>query len=311
MGRLLNRVCRKLCKRGAFHFSSMEKYWKCVDVVVPGPDAESLAYEVAEAFGVGVEITAEGFRFYAEADLPGPDWEERLQPLLEDFRKLNPGTDRGIQVHTQELIEEDWADRWKVHFKPLRVGSHFVICPTWETFDPEAQDRVIWMDPGRAFGTGHHETTRLCLEWLEDWSHAHPVQTSSLLDLGTGSGILAMAGAMLGFGRIVGVDNDGEALEVARENLTVNGLSERIRLMVGSLADFEDVFDVVVANIQAGPLVAMAQPLATRLQPGGMLVLSGILIEQEEHVQSAFQATGLRPVERRADGEWCLLAFQR
>lgn len=289
----------------------MDKHWKCIDVIVPEPDAETLAFEVAEAFGVGVEITEEGFRFYSDPALPGSDWEERLQPLLRDFHQRNPEGGPVVCVRTRELIEEDWADRWKVHFKPLRVGKYFLICPTWEEFDPGVQDRMIRMDPGRAFGTGHHETTRLCLEWLEDWAAEHTVGTMSLLDLGTGSGILAMAGALLGFGTIVGVDNDDEAVEVARENIAVNGLSERITLMVGSLGDLEEPFDMVVANIQAGPLVSMAQPLTQKLRSGGVLVLSGILVEQEQDVQSAFEALSLSPIDRRTDGEWCLLAFRR
>jgi len=192
----------------------------------------------------------------------------------------------------------------------LRVGRRFLVCPTWDNSEPGAGDRVILMDPGRAFGTGHHETTRLCLEWLEDWTESNRPDTMSLLDLGTGSGILAMAGALLGFGRVLAVDNDEEAVEVARENLRVNGLEGRIVLSVGSVGELEERFDVVAANLQANPLIEMAHALSERLQPEGMLVLSGILVDQGESVRSAYEEAGLLFVERRSAGEWCLLAFQ-
>lgn len=170
---------------------------------------------------------------------------------------------------------------------------------------------MILMDPGRAFGTGHHETTRLCLEWLEDWTETNRPDAMSLLDLGTGSGILAMGSALLGFGRVVAIDHDEEAVEVAAENLLVNGLEGRIALSVGSLGELEERFDVVVANLQANPLIEMARSLPQRLQPEGMLVLSGILIEQEQLVRSAYDEAGWVRLERRSAGEWCLLTFQQ
>jgi ribosomal protein L11 methyltransferase len=291
--------------------SRVDKTWQCVDVSVPGEDAESLAFEVAECLAVGVQITDQGFRFYMGPDETGSDWESRIQPLLDEFRRHHPESGEPVRIHAGFVVEEDWADRWKAHFKPLRVGRSFVICPTWESFEPAGEDRLIRMDPGRAFGTGHHETTRLCIEWLESRADEHGPEGLSLLDLGTGSGILAMAGALLGFERIVGLDNDEEAIEVAGENLGVNGLSERISLRVGTVDDLDDSFDTVVANIQAGPLVAMAGPLAGRINPGGFLVLSGVLVVQEPEVQTGYLETGLQFVERRSAGEWCLLVFRR
>ncbi len=289
----------------------MEKRWNRIDVVVPEEDAEALAFEVAESLALGVELIEDGFRFYVDAAVPNDLWQGKLGRLLADYRDQNPERAGTVLVRIQDLVEDDWADRWKAYFKPLRVGRRFLVCPTWDNSEPGAGDRVILMDPGRAFGTGHHETTRLCLEWLEDWTESNRPDTMSLLDLGTGSGILAMAGALLGFGRVLAVDNDEEAVEVARENLRVNGLEGRIVLSVGSVGELEERFDVVAANLQANPLIEMAHALSERLQPEGMLVLSGILVEQGESVRSAYEEAGLLFVERRSAGEWCLLVFQR
>jgi len=289
----------------------MEKRWNRIDVVVPEEDAEALAFEVAESLALGVELIEDGFRFYVDAAVPNDLWQGKLGRLLADYRDQNPERAGTVLVRIQDLVEDDWADRWKAYFKPLRVGRRFLVCPTWDNSEPGAGDRVILMDPGRAFGTGHHETTRLCLEWLEDWTESNRPETMSLLDLGTGSGILAMAGALLGFGRVLAVDNDEEAVEVARENLRVNGLEGRIVLSVGSVGELEERFDVVAANLQANPLIEMAHALSERLQPEGMLVLSGILVDQRESVRSAYEEAGLLFVERRSAGEWCLLVFQR
>jgi len=289
----------------------MEKRWNRIDVVVPEEDAEALAFEVAESLALGVELIEDGFRFYVDAAVPNDLWQGKLGRLLADYRDQNPERAGTVLVRIQDLVEDDWADCWKAYFKPLRVGRRFLVCPTWDNSEPGAGDRVILMDPGRAFGTGHHETTRLCLEWLEDWTESNRPDTMSLLDLGTGSGILAMAGALLGFGRVLAVDNDEEAVEVARENLRVNGLEGRIVLSVGSVGELEERFDVVAANLQANPLIEMAHALSERLQPEGMLVLSGILVDQGESVRSAYEEAGLLFVERRSAGEWCLLVFQR
>jgi ribosomal protein L11 methyltransferase len=288
----------------------MEKRWNRIDVVVPEEDAEAIAFDVAEALGVGVELIDDGFRFYVDAAVPNDLWEGKLRRILAEFGDQRPERADAVEVRMQDMAEDDWADRWKLYFKPLRVGRRFLICPTWEESVPEVGDCVILMDPGRAFGTGHHETTRLCLEWLEDRAETHRADATSLLDLGTGSGILAMGAALLGFGRVFAIDNDEEAVEVARENLRVNGLEGRIVLSAGSLGEVDQNFDVVVANLQANPLTEMALALSDRLQPEGMLVLSGILIEQEQTVCSAYEDAGMTFVERRSAGEWSLLAFR-
>jgi ribosomal protein L11 methyltransferase len=210
------------------------------------------------------------------------------------------------------LLEEDWLEQWKRDFKPLRVGKHLVVTPTWEDVQRGQGDRVIRIDPGQAFGTGHHETTRLCLEWLESWAETEGGGSSkSLLDVGTGSGILAIAAALLGFDRILALDNDPQAIHVARENLVLNGVTDRIELRAGDVDAVESRYEVVLANILALPLIEMAPLLAQRLECSGRLILSGILVEQSEAVQSAYEAQDLRLYNRVVAGEWCLMEFEK
>lgn len=287
----------------------MEKNWICIEVAVAANIADDLAAEVADAFQAGVEITKTGIRFYLDEDCSSKDWKDRLRRVLDDAgRMFQP--EEPMTISCAPFLEENWAERWKVHFKPLKVGKRFLVTPTWEKANPEAGDLVIWMDPGRAFGTGHHETTRLCLEWLEEWAEGLEEPGSrSLLDVGTGSGILSMAAALLGAGHITGVDNDPEAIEVALENTALNKLDSKVTLQVSTAEEVSGSYDVVISNIQMLPLIDMADALIGRLKPEGRLVLSGILVEQKDAVRGAFEAKGLKVLGSRTEGEWCLLEF--
>lgn len=288
----------------------MKKSWLCVEIPCVSPLADQIAAEIAAAFGVGVEITDSGIRFYLEGDRFQKDWADLLDGLLSEFAKWVE-LDSPLTFDYHSIADGDWTDRWKEGFKPLRVGRHFVVSPTWEEAAAGPDDLVIRIDPGRAFGTGHHETTRLCLEWLEKRAASEPgIDSCSLLDVGTGSGILAMGAALLGFGRIVGIDNDPVAIEVADANVRLNGLAGKVQLRLDTVAG-PDHFDVIIANIQANPLIAMAEGLAKRLKKAGQLVLSGILVEQKEQVKTAYQTAGLHQIHEKTDGEWCLLVFER
>jgi len=257
-------------------FLEDRKQWKCVEIPCEAVYADDLAALVAERFAVGVEIAAPGVRFYLdECSLP-EQWEIQLQGVIEEFAALFE-LPLPIAWQSHSIADAGWADLWKVHFKPLRVGERFIVCPTWEEPGAGEQDLVIRIDPGQAFGTGHHETTRLCLEWLDHWDRNRANSNGSLLDVGTGSGILAIAAGLLGFAEIVAVDIDPEAVAVAEENIARNRLTERVRLARGSAVDAPGRFDVVLANIQAAPLIELAPLLTAKLglnlcrQPRNML----------------------------------------
>ena len=206
---------------------------------------------------------------------------------------------------------EDWSTSWKVHFKPLRVGRRLLIVPTWEEAAPLPDDLVLRIDPGMAFGTGGHETTRLCLELLEKTANSTGPASPSLLDLGTGSGILAMAASLLGAGRILALDIDPDAVLVARENLAINRLAAKIECDTIPLESLEEDFDIIMANILAEELVRLAPWLAVRLNPGGTLILSGILAEKEGLVREGFASQPLQFVETSIAGEWVAMLYRR
>lgn len=207
---------------------------------------------------------------------------------------------------------EDWSSSWKVHFKPLRVGKRLLIVPTWEEAVQLSDDLVIRIDPGMAFGTGGHETTRLCLELLESVMENGPLLTTpSLLDLGTGSGILAMAASLLGAGRILALDIDPDAIDVARENLALNQLSDQIECGTDPLESLTERFDIILANILAEELVRLAPYLTERLNPGGSLILSGILAEKEQLVRQGFASQPLKYLQTVCAGEWVAMLYRK
>lgn len=205
---------------------------------------------------------------------------------------------------------EDWSNSWKVHFKPLRVGRNLLIVPTWEDVVPLTGDLIIRIDPGMAFGTGGHETTRLCLELLENVM-AKDQESPDLLDLGTGSGILAMAAALLGAKDILALDIDPEAVNVAEENIVLNKLSHAITCGTTPIESLDRQFDIILANILAEELVRLAPNLSDCLVEHGYLILSGILTEKEKLVRQGFSLPEFQYVSTKQSGEWVALLYQK
>ena len=247
---------------------------------------------------------------YLPADIdPAPQMLE-LETFMSELSRRHPSA--SFATPTLSAVHaEDWSSSWKVHFKPLRVGRHLLIVPTWEEAPELPGDLVIRIDPGMAFGTGGHETTRLCLELLETVMASGPLLTvPSLLDLGTGSGILAMAASLLGAGRILALDIDPDAVEVARENLVLNEMSDRIECGTTPLESLTEKFDIILANILAEELVRLAPYLADRLLPGGSLILSGILAEKEPLVRQGFAQQSLHYCQTASDGEWVAMLYR-
>lgn len=214
------------------------------------------------------------------------------------------------------LGDADWRDSYKAHFKAWQFGRlHWV--PVWEreTFSLPSGDAVLWLDPGLAFGTGNHETTRLCVERLVSLAEEHGT-SGRVIDAGCGSGILALSATLLGFRDVSGFDNDPEAVRVSEENAALNGLTGRVRFYVGDLvtglAGQEGRADVLLANIQADVLMRFARELVAAVAPGGTLVLSGILAGENSQVRLTFEA--LAPewtVNARVMGEWSDVVLTR
>ena len=220
------------------------------------------------------------------------------------------------QLQVREVHEEDWATAWKEHFPVMRFGSRIVIKPTWRDYDPAPDDIIIALDPGMAFGTGLHPTTRLCLVGLERWADEGIVEGASTFDVGSGSGVLAVGAALLGAAPVRAVDTDPIAVESTTQNAARNGVA--VLASQGSVPIDAGTFDLVFANLVASILVELAEPLADTVRPGdgtpgsgGRLLASGIFIDREPEVRRAFAAAGLRVVRREQETEWVSLDLER
>lgn len=225
-------------------------------------------------------------------------------------------------VRTREVAEEDWANAWKEFYHPMRFGRRLVVKPSWRDVAAGPDDLVIELDPGMAFGTGLHQTTSLCLALLEEYVRPG----ARVLDQGTGSGILSLATARLGASRVVAVDTSEVAVAAARENAARNGLGHAITVLRGDavpVAARRDAgaadtapghadgvpatYDLVVANIIADVIIALARQFAAALVPGGALIASGIIREREDDVRAALHAVDLAVERRETRDEWVAL----
>lgn len=207
------------------------------------------------------------------------------------------------EITLRFVREEDWASAWKAYFKPIRVGRHLIVTPPWEDPHLTAEDRVIVIDPGMAFGTGNHATTQLCLAALEDYVSPG----DHVADIGTGSGILAIGAAKLGAAEVYATDIEPLAVQIAARNAKENSVA----IETGSEFPAGRLFDLVVANILAGTIIDLADQLAAITKPGGVLIASGIIEEREDDVRQALAAKGIHFIETRRREDWVALVLRR
>ncbi len=239
--------------------------------ITPAHDGDGYAYNLDRPLTV---------RAYIPVDDQAGEKVERLRSVLDHLSFLRPVEPLSVR----QLAEEDWANAWKEHYHVLRISRRLVIVPTWRDYQPPVDDVVIHLDPGMAFGTGLHPTTRACLERLEDTV----APGMSVLDVGTGSGILALAAARLGATRVVALDMDPVAVAAAQANVVHNGLARVIEVRQGSLPLARpERFDIVVANIIARVIAELAPALAQAVRSGGVLIASGIISERAAAVEGA------------------------
>jgi ribosomal protein L11 methyltransferase len=311
--------------------------WLEFSVTIDGETAEAVV-ELFNRYGQGqavVEIPVDCL----EHELPQSKVDARVivktyLPLGQGAREARRRLEEGLwhlgQIYPlpepaiRELAEADWIEAWKQQYHRLHIGQRIVIVPDWEEYAPAPGEITIRLEPGMAFGTGLHPTTRLCLEALE--RHLAPGHT--VLDVGTGSGVLAIAAAKLGARSVLALDADPVAVAVAGENVKRNGVAERVAVQHGSLPGGDVVprhflasgeldlldagrFDLVLVNILAPVIAGMAPALAARIEPGGWLVAAGLIESQERDVMDALMAQELQVVERAQEKDWVLLVGRR
>jgi ribosomal protein L11 methyltransferase len=303
----------------------MNETWLEVQLTVPAAGVDLVGQVLMELGSQGI-VTAE--RKLDTFIPPDPDEPVQGDQLLRayfppgiDAAQLRPAIHRSLEeigVFLPDwtppepiflpVRQEDWAEGWKQHFHAFRVGP-LVVKPSWEEWPGTPQDLVMEIDPGMAFGTGTHATTRLCLEALVEALAMLP-PGAAVLDVGTGSGILAIAAARLGATKIVACDIDPEACRVARGNAEQNSVAASIEFTDRPLAEISGRYQIVLANILAEENIRLAGSLVARLDAGGWLVLSGILAEKESLVCQAFAELGLVEPQVRREGEWIALVYQ-
>jgi ribosomal protein L11 methyltransferase len=294
-------------------------------LLLPADDLDAWSDALLEAGAVSVSIedddsdTADEVALYGEPGL-GParpawrnnrvtvlvdesaDAERLVETVARSFGREAPAISRRRPVE-----DRDWVRQTQSQFAPISIGR-IAIVPSWHV-PPEGNPLVIRIDPGVAFGTGTHPTTRLCLSWLDE----HPVAGRSVLDYGCGSGILSICASLLGAAEVVGVDIDPQAVATARANAQANGARAQYTSPESFAADASRRFDIVMANILANPIMLLAPALAHRVAPGGTLLLSGILERQQDEVIEAYRAADPRLALRawRADDGWVAIVGQR
>lgn len=212
------------------------------------------------------------------------------------------------EVVRAPYIEQDWDQIWRQHFKPRRVGRRFLIVPSWERIEPREDDWVIELDPGQAFGTGDHPTTRMCLELMED----APIEGARVADVGCGSGILSIGACRMGAREVCAVDIEPVSVEVAKENAERNGVSFLTLAGDGLFALPEgDPYDVVLSNIISAVLIRIAPDVAAEVRPGGAWVVSGVIPDNWPDVLRAAERVGFHLQERREEDGWVAARFVR
>ncbi len=216
-------------------------------------------------------------------------------------------THPGLAPRYEEVVGDAWRDAWKEHFRPFSIAPSLVVRPPWESYQPKPGERVLELEPGRAFGTGLHETTRLVATALT--RYASEVTGADVLDVGCGSGILSLVALTLGASRAIAIDVDPEAIAVTLENAARNDLSGRVEASTTPLPSLAEAAPIVLANIEARVLIPMARALVAHVATGGLLLLSGILVPQKDEVRAAYE--GLELLDAPSLGEWVLLALRK
>ena len=262
--------------------------------------------EIAEKMGEDVKVTG-----YYAMDMKAQDCVADARARIAELKRneqeygINFGS---MECFMENVDEEDWANNWKKDFKPFRLGEHMVVKPGWEDVEVLPGDHIIEIDPGMAFGTGTHETTGMCVAMIEE--HVKPGM--SVIDIGTGTGILAIAAAHMGANPILATDLDHVAVRVAKENVAINGYEDRIRVVEGDLLEcVNETADIILTNIIADVLMFFAEPVRKHINKGGKFICSGISKEKRQGVIDVLNNAGYNILEIRDKGDWTAIVADR
>ena len=293
--------------------------WLELSVSAPPEFVEPLSQIFYRYGHGGVAVEQDGGYNPDEGETPtGDEWAQvtTYLPMNESLDDRRSRIDVGVRLvaHVTDISllqervieEEEWQNSWKEHFHVLKVSPRITICPTWREYTPQDGERVILLDPGMAFGTGHHPTTRMCIERLD----ALVSPGADVLDVGCGSGVLSIAAAQLGSRHVFGLEIDSVAVNVAKQNVRDNDVEHTVRVVQGTLphADAKPAsYSIAVANISAKVIIEFAAHLVGAVQDGGKVIVSGVLLTGKEDVVQALESAGARLEETFVDGDWVAL----
>ena len=289
------------------------KQWVELSLLIPTESEEAISNFLVEQGTTGIEEVDEDpgwkkLRAYFPGDGEVKKLLQTLKRYLKSLEDIYPDLPRS-RMEIQRIPEQDWSENWKRFFKPLQVTPKFLVKAPWSSVRSKKGQIHIVITPGMAFGIGTHATTKLCIQALEK---RLPKKGGTLLDVGTGSGILAIIAAKAGAKEVWGIDVDQVAVEAARENLRMNGVSDVVTIRKGSIRRIRKRFDGVVANIDFKSLRRMRIPLIHRVNAGGFLILSGVLTRDEETLRQFYLETRLlKSLENIREGEWSCLSFRK
>ncbi len=275
-----------------------------IDVTIQsGIDAGELLGALSDPFVQGAWQDGPTIHLYWPSNRWSADHVAALRAVLQQFGEAD------AEVLVQSMPDQDWNRQWAQSVRPIRIGRRIVIRPSWEPAVLQPHDIEIVLDPKQAFGTGHHATTRMLLEWLEDLVHGG----ESVLDVGSGSGILAMVALRLGAASALGVECDPVAVDCARDYAKENGFNQELELVCGTLSDLAGRIDpdLVLANLDRQTLLLLRDELTVYVSHGARLLLSGILLDQEQEILEAFSTAGALFSQRREQDGWVALELLR
>ena len=263
----------------------------------PGQDLSPFV-DIYGAYGIENTLEEEAGLTGCLVDVEGSA--DRIRELTEALEAAG-----AVEVITRDLVEDDWEIAWRQFFKPRRIGKQFVVRPTWEEFESNPDDLVIVLDPGQAFGTGDHPTTRLCLELME----SIPIEGKQVLDIGCGSGILSVGACLLKANQVLAIDIDPIAVEVAKENRELNGV--KFDAIAGEgLNGLKGDWDVAISNIISATLVRIANDVRDVLVDGGRWVVSGVIVDNWPDVKMAAEKAGFEFIEKKEEDGWVAASFK-
>ena len=262
-------------------------------------NTELLQVTLASYLPLGIEEGAKYWTCWFDTE----KWNELKENIMEAIQAVAHHS----KMEVEEVVDRDWNAVWVASVRPVRISRHAIVAPSWAQVPPSGDQHVIIIDPKMAFGTGHHPTTRLCAVFLE-----RTVSPGcSVLDVGTGTGVLCILAVKLGAARALGLDIDPWAIANAKENITRNGLDQCIEIRDKDIADITDIFDIVVANINRNEIIEIMDTLLSRLKSGGALIISGLVDNDEELVYGILVRKGLRDIETHREDEWVSLLARK